>query len=90
MKSEKWICTYCDEPCILKIPNGSVAVPLMCPMSVDFHGKPNWNPFNDDGINKDNKKIVNITLKGVTKFSYDGHIDIEIPDDVVINFKNEK
>ena len=39
---------------------------------------------------KDNKKIVNITLKGVTKFSYDGSINVEIPEDVIINLESQE
>ena len=87
MNSEKWICTHCskDSPCILYIPNNSAAVPLKCPLSIDDVAKPNWKPFD-----KDNKKIVNITLKGVTKFSYDGSINVEIPDDVIINLESQE
>ena len=84
MKVEKWICTHCseDSPCILTIPRDSSAVPFKCPMSSNDEAKPNWKIFD-----KDNNKIVNISLKGVTKFSYDGNINIEIPEDVIINFE---
>ena len=87
MKFEKWICTHCGEnaPCILSIPNTSTATPLKCPMSPTDEAKPNWKVFNGD-----DKKIVNITLKGVTKFSYDGSINVEIPEDVIINLESQE
>lgn len=84
MKVEKWICTHCNEdaPCILTIPSNSSVIPLRCPMSPDDKAKPNWEVFTED-----DKKIVNVSLKGVTKFSYDGSINVEIPEDVIINFE---
>ena len=86
MKFEKWICTHCskDVPCILNIPKDSSATPLKCPMSPDDVAKPNWELFNEDDV-----KIVNITLKGTNKISFDGSIDVKIPDGVIVNLETK-
>lgn len=87
MKFEKWICTTCgkNRPCVLNIPKDSSSIPLKCPLSPNDVAKSNWKVFNED-----DKKIVNITLEGVTKLSYNGNINVEIPEDVIINIKSEK